>query len=192
MCEGCVQEGHVSQRVFELINAFCCWAMETGQSDPDFGMGHIVFADYNVEDHHIEHCLGPTQEGIRPLSEQERRFLETLLLIPEPRRVPNFYADRREDSLNITNVTPMGARVLVKRLAAEPLKSSIIEVVQMHDDPGQQAVVLAVGDLKQGGIEIGDTVVTKSFAGAPLEVLVEGQVIEAFMLMESDCLAVIE
>ena len=86
----------------------------------------------------------------------------------------------------------MGPRVLVKRLAAAPLAGSLIEVVHLHDEPSQFAVVLAVGKLEQGGIDVGDTVATKSFAGAPLEVEVEGQTIEAFMLMETDCLAVVE
>jgi len=93
--------------------------------------------------------------------------------------------------MNLTNVTPRGPRVLVKRLEEPALKSSLIEVVQMHEEPSQFAVVLATGKLEQGGIEIGDTVVTKPFVGAPLEVTIEGQTIEAFMLMETDCLAVV-
>lgn len=93
--------------------------------------------------------------------------------------------------MNPTNLKPMGPRVLVKRLDTPALKSSLIEVVQMHEEPSQFAVVLATGKLEQGGIEIGDTVVTKPFAGAPLEVTIEGQTIEAFMLMEADCLAVV-
>jgi co-chaperonin GroES (HSP10) len=96
----------------------------------------------------------------------------------------------KEEDVNPTNVQPFGPRVLVKRLAEASLTSSLIEVVQLHDNPSQFAVVLAVGKLVHGGIEIGDTVATKSFVGAPLEVEVEGQTIEAFMLMEADCLAV--
>ena len=191
MCEGCVQEGSISRRVYRLIEAFHMWAARNDQPDPDEGMGHIVFADDNVEDHHLDFCLTEQQERIRPLTDAEREFLELLRMIPQDVRVPNFWQDR-EDNMNITNVSPMGPRVLVKRLDAQPLTSQLIEVVQMDAEPSQFAVVLAVGALKQGGIEIGDTIVTKPHSGAALEVIVEGAPMEAFMLVESDCLAVIE
>lgn len=182
MCEGCVQSGEISRGVYRMIERF----VET-HPESDYGGGHIVFADCNVEDHHLDYCLH--EQDPDPLTDDEREFLLLLRAIPEKMRVPNFW---KEVDLNPTNVSPMGPRVLVKRLAEAPLKSSLIEVVQMHDEPSQFSVVLAVGKLKQGGIEVGDTVVTKAFVGAPLEVEIEGQAMEAFMLMESDCLAVVE
>lgn len=97
-------------------------------------------------------------------------------------------------------VAPIGPRVLVKRLDSEKLKGQMIEVVEFNDAPSQFAVVLAVGDgyRKEDGsripldVQVGDTVVTKPFSGAAIEVEFEGTILDAFMLMDSDILAVLE
>ena len=183
MCDDCFRG---RWEVCRLVDEFC-----TAHEDAEHGHGHIVFADYNLEDHHIDFCLA------LELTPDERIFLNMLKLIPEEQRLHEDdrdtpeWAKPVEVDLNFTNVTPMGPRVLVKRLDAPALQSSLIEVIQQHEEPSQFAVVLAVGKLEQGGIEIGDTVVTKGFAGAPLEIIFEGQPLDAFMLMESDCLLVL-
>lgn len=92
----------------------------------------------------------------------------------------------------MTNLQPLGPRVLVKRIDNKKMTSSVIEVIQYTEEPSQVAVVLAIGKLTEGGISVGDTVVTKPFSGAPLEVTLNDAFIEAHILMESDVLAILE
>lgn len=92
----------------------------------------------------------------------------------------------------MTNLQPLGPRVLVKRIEDKKMTSGLIEVVQYTEEPSNVSVVLAHGKLTQGGLSVGDTVITKPFSGAPLEVTLNDVAIEAHMLMESDVLAVLE
>jgi co-chaperonin GroES (HSP10) len=87
---------------------------------------------------------------------------------------------------------PMGARVLVKRLDEPRPQSTIIIPETIEDRPSQYALVLAIGDLKQGGFDIGDTVILTHFAGAPCNVMIEGELIEGAIVGEDDVLAVVE
>jgi chaperonin GroES len=88
----------------------------------------------------------------------------------------------------------------VKRLDAEKLKGQLLEVVDFGDTPSQFAIVLAVGNgyrKEDGGripldVQVGDTIVTKPFSGASIEVELEGTILDAYMLMDSDVLAVLE
>lgn len=88
-----------------------------------------------------------------------------------------------------------GPRALVKRLDAQAMKSSLIEVIQYNAPPSQFAFVLVAGDgvrLPNGGrrpleFKSGDTVITKPHCGAPVEVAGE----ECFMVMEDDVLAIV-
>lgn len=71
MCEECIIRGGVRAR---LVGNY---SREFPESED--GGGHIVFADYNVEDDHIRYCLDQTDV---PLDPMDRAFLEFLLLVP--------------------------------------------------------------------------------------------------------------
>lgn len=81
-------DGEISQNVYDACEAF----LEEWPS-AEFGPAHIVLADDNVEDHHIQRCLenfelyseGHSQEEL----EATKTFLTELLAIPELERVPN-------------------------------------------------------------------------------------------------------
>ena len=52
MCQTCVDEGRLSQATYDKIEAFCeKWP------DAEFGPGHILFSDCNVDDDDIKSCL---------------------------------------------------------------------------------------------------------------------------------------
>lgn len=53
MCQGCVHEGRISQEMFDGIEAFLA-----RYPNAEYGPGHIVLADCNVEVEHIWWCLG--------------------------------------------------------------------------------------------------------------------------------------
>lgn len=90
-------------------------------------------------------------------------------------------------------IRPMGARALVKRLDAPKPESSLIVVPDtVQDKPSQFAVVLAIGVLVQGGFDVGDTVVLRDFAGAPVLVNFDEEQIEAAIVNEDDVLMVVE
>lgn len=97
-------------------------------------------------------------------------------------------------------IQPFGPRVLVKRLDAEKLKGQLLTVVDFGDTPSQFAIVLATGNgyrKEDGGripldVQVGDTVVTKPFSGASIEVEFEGVVLDAYMVMDDDILAVLD
>lgn len=91
-------------------------------------------------------------------------------------------------------IQPMGARALVKRLEAPPMKSEhiIIPDTISGEKPTQFAVVVAIGKLKQGGFKPGDTVVLSDFSGAPCKFLLEGEWLEGHIVDENDVLMVIE
>jgi hypothetical protein len=79
MCQGCVDDGEISQGVFDLIEAY-------NRFDPEaaYGGGHIVFADANIEDGEINYCLTQTDVTVSP---QARAFLQFLLTIPIEERI---------------------------------------------------------------------------------------------------------
>ena len=88
---------------------------------------------------------------------------------------------------------PMGARALVKRLdEPKPASSLIVVPESVEDKPSQYALVLAIGTLKQGGFDVGDVVILRDFAGAPCNVDLDGEIIEASIVVEDDVLLVIE
>ena len=91
--------------------------------------------------------------------------------------------------MNLTNLSPMGPRVLVKRLDESKMQSKYIEVIQHEITPSRFAIVLAVGTVDPD-ISVGDTVITKPYSGAPVEILFDGTPLEAYILAEDDVLAV--
>jgi hypothetical protein len=55
----------------------------------EFGPGHIVFGDYNLETHHIDYCLKETEADNETDPDELRAtiaFLRELRDIPEERR----------------------------------------------------------------------------------------------------------
>ncbi len=88
---------------------------------------------------------------------------------------------------------PLGARALIKRLdAPKPESQLIVTPDTVEDKPSQFALVLAVGKLVHGGFDMGDTVVLRDFAGAPCNVELDGEMIEAAIVNEDDVLMVVE
>jgi co-chaperonin GroES (HSP10) len=92
--------------------------------------------------------------------------------------------------MNLLDLQLIGPRVLVKRLAEAKLQSSLIEVVQDEARPSTFALVLGVGTGVREDIQVGDEAITKPFCGAPCEIEIESTTVEAFIVMESDVLAV--
>ena len=94
----------------------------------------------------------------------------------------------------------IGPRVVIKRLNQPRLKSSLIEIVEHNPEPSQFGLVLFVGNgerLSNGtrrpiDLKPGQTVITADYSGSPIRVKLNGKEIEAFVVMEDDCLAVVE
>jgi len=76
--------------------------------------------------------------------------------------------------------------------APKPASSLIVVPDTVEEKPSQFAVVLAIGKLAQGGFDVGDTVILKDFAGAPCEVTLDNEVMDASVVSEDDVLAVVE
>lgn len=90
-------------------------------------------------------------------------------------------------------VRPMGPRALVKRLEEPKPESSVIVVPDtVGGPPSQYAIVIAVGTLEQGGFDAGDVVILDNYAGAPCNVEIDGEVVEAVMVSEKNVLAVVD
>lgn len=86
MCQGCVDDGSITQPVYDMIEAFL-----KKYPEAEFGPGHITLADCNVEDSNIDFCLqraangewGDTPPATRPIVVA---FLQMLRTIPEEER----------------------------------------------------------------------------------------------------------
>jgi co-chaperonin GroES (HSP10) len=92
-------------------------------------------------------------------------------------------------------IQPNGARVLVKRIEqAKPETELIIIPDTIEQKSSSFAIVLAIGKLQQGGIEVGDIVVLKDYVGAPAFVLLPGDEdkTECLIVNEEEILAVVE
>lgn len=76
MCLSCVQRGYISKALFDIIDAFVLRYPGT-----ESGLAHIVLADCNIEDYHVNFCL-----SLEELGEPERGFLRWLLTVPEDLR----------------------------------------------------------------------------------------------------------
>jgi hypothetical protein len=59
MCQGCVDEGRLSQEVYDKIEAFL-----EKYPDAEYGPAHIVLADDNLLDGHILWCIGLAKAAI--------------------------------------------------------------------------------------------------------------------------------
>ena len=76
MCRGCVEDGSISERVYLLIELF-----NKHREDAQLTNAHIVLADCNIEDSHIDWCLA------KSLDDEVRGFLELLRALPEKMRL---------------------------------------------------------------------------------------------------------
>lgn len=52
MCQNCIDSGKIRQSTFDLIERF-----NDEWPDAEYGPAHIVLADLNIEDGHIDWCL---------------------------------------------------------------------------------------------------------------------------------------
>lgn len=88
----------------------------------------------------------------------------------------------------------MGNRVLVKRIEDAAPKSKYIEVITTDKEPGQYALVAAVGPgirLPNGkcvpiGVDPGDIVILSKYSGASVSVKNEAGVAEDFHLVDGE------
>lgn len=90
MCQGCVNEGYLTQETFDKI-----WRFSLEWPEAQSGPAHIVIGDDNVSDENIQYCLGRLDWRTPSDSDEihspdeliaTREFLESLLAIPEAER----------------------------------------------------------------------------------------------------------
>lgn len=80
MCEGCIEQGFITRWLAEVLRAFC-----DVYSDIEYGFGHIVFADWNVDDEAINYCLKRAARSEPYIAETEA-MLRWLLTVPAKER----------------------------------------------------------------------------------------------------------
>jgi len=91
--------------------------------------------------------------------------------------------------------TPMGPRLLVKRLDEAAPVSTLIEVVQHAPQPSRYALILAVGKMEQSPeLQEGMVVLLANYAGAPVQIELEegAPAEECAVIMETDVLGIME
>jgi co-chaperonin GroES (HSP10) len=90
-------------------------------------------------------------------------------------------------------LSPRGPRVLVKRLEAPKQESQLIEIPDtIQQQESVYALVLAVGNKVSEAIAVADTVILAHYSGSPVEVDLDGETIDAVIVMLDDVLAVVE
>jgi len=86
MCEGCVEDGLITQKVFDAILDF-----DEKWPRAAYGPAHIVIGDQNVDDECIQWCLDHWNEHTEPGREEEyeatKAFLRELLTWPIEERL---------------------------------------------------------------------------------------------------------
>lgn len=88
---------------------------------------------------------------------------------------------------------PVGPRVLVKRIDAPKPKSSLIEIPETVDgEKSCYGIVLAIGDKITEDIKVADTVILGQYSGSPVKVELDGEMLDAQVVMQDDVLAVVE
>ena len=88
---------------------------------------------------------------------------------------------------------PLGARLLVKRIDAPRPTSSLIEIPETVDgEKSCYAVVLAVGTKVVEAVKVADTIILAQYSGSPATVELDGEMLDACIVMEDDVLAVVE
>jgi co-chaperonin GroES (HSP10) len=88
---------------------------------------------------------------------------------------------------------PRGPRVLVKRIdAPKPTSSTIIIPETVDGEKSCYAIVLAVGNKITEDIKVADTVILAAYCGSPVQVELDGEMLDAMIVMQDDVLAVVE
>jgi chaperonin GroES len=88
---------------------------------------------------------------------------------------------------------PIGARLLVKRIDAPKLTSSTIIIPETaEDEKSAFALVIAVGSKVTEAISVADTVLLSKYSGAPVTVELDGETLEADIVMQDDVLGVLK
>jgi len=87
---------------------------------------------------------------------------------------------------------PHGNRVLVKRIDAPKPTSSLVVIPDTVDgEKSCYAIVLAVGNKITEDIKVADMVVLASYCGSPVQVELDGDMLDAVIVMQDDVLAVV-
>jgi co-chaperonin GroES (HSP10) len=90
-------------------------------------------------------------------------------------------------------LSPRGLRLLVKRLEAPKPESQLIEIPEtIAAEESVYALVLAVSDKISEEIVVADTVILAKYSGSPVTVDLDGEQIDALIVMLDDVLAVVE
>lgn len=109
-------------------------------------------------------------------------------LFNSPRRVRRAYLMKE-----ILMLKPSGNRILVKRIDAPKPQSSLIEIPDtVESEESLYALVLAVGNKVQEAVEPGQVVVLAKYVGTPVTVDLDGEELEAMVVVMDDVLAVDE
>jgi chaperonin GroES len=88
---------------------------------------------------------------------------------------------------------PIGPRVLVKRIDEPRPQSELIIVPDVVESEASAfAIVLAVGTKVTEDINVADTVVLSKYAGAPVTVELDGERLEAIIVMQDDVLGIVK
>jgi co-chaperonin GroES (HSP10) len=92
----------------------------------------------------------------------------------------------------ILMLQPRGPRLLVKRIEAPKPESTLVVIPDtIEQRESMYALVIAVGN-KVEGVSVADTVILTAYSGSPVEVDLDGEKIEALIVMSDDVLAVVE
>jgi len=179
-----------------------------GSSIPVGSEGDVhtsAYPMYGIPAHHMSLCAACASNvanvviGIRAM-----KMNPTPELLAEFRRSPfrellpmNLFANvARRTTYHMKELLmlkPMGPRVLVKRVdAPKPTSSTIIIPETVDGETSHYAVVLAVGNKLAEDIKVADTVILAAYCGSPVQVELEGEILDAIVVMESDILAVVE
>lgn len=90
-------------------------------------------------------------------------------------------------------IKPHRDRLFVKPIDAPRPESSLIAIPDTVEvKQSQFALVVNIGKLVHGGVEIGDTVILKQYSGIPCRTELDGVQIEGLLVLEDEVLAVYE
>lgn len=87
---------------------------------------------------------------------------------------------------------PRGSRLLVKRIDTPKPTSSLLVIPETVDGEAScYAIVLAIGNKVSEDVKVADTVILAKYCGSPVNVELDGETLEAQIVMEEDVLAVV-
>jgi len=87
---------------------------------------------------------------------------------------------------------PRGPRLLVKRIDAPKPASSLLVIPETVDgEKSCYALVLAIGNKITEDIKVADTVILAQYCGSPVQVELDGEMLDASIIMQDDVLAVV-